>query len=180
MTSTEYLIIFESLIYGIVVTQIILGWGKMIQHRREFKVYWAYIGFTIAMFLTAVQNFYSSQDAAHYSLVFNSLTFLIFVLMQPTVISIITGIIMPDSFENLDLREHIKAEFAPIATAFGAFFAVQIPSNILQHGPEPLFFVPHVILSVIFISFWITKKLWIFELLVILMLIVDFVFLWLR
>jgi len=99
MSPTEYLIIFESIIYGIVVAQIIIGWGRMIQQRGTYKHYWAHTLFTVLFFLVAVQNFYSAQDFATYEFVFNSLSFLGFVIIAPTVVSVIIFLVIPENLK---------------------------------------------------------------------------------
>src|SRR4051812_7211747 len=55
----EYLSVFVALLYGFVVAEYFLGWGKMFRKRESIIYSYEHIAWTIIFFLVIVMNYYS-------------------------------------------------------------------------------------------------------------------------
>ncbi len=61
MPTSEYFLVFESIIFGLIVAQVLIGWNQMIALSGKYDFSWIQFFCTTAIFLAAIQNYYVGQ-----------------------------------------------------------------------------------------------------------------------
>lgn len=61
MTVAEYFLVFESIFFGLIIAQVLMGWNNMIANSEHFEFDWLHFLCTLAIFLAAIQNYYIGQ-----------------------------------------------------------------------------------------------------------------------
>ena len=185
MNQVEFLVIFETILYGAIVTQLIYGWSQLVLKRGEYKPYWLHYLMTIILFLNTVQNYYQTGDLENYNLVSGSLSFLFVIVTTPTLLSISCFILIPGDLSGVDFRNHLVRFRYPLITALSFLFGSNAVTNVLAmiHYHEPVviyMWLPHVIFIVLYWVFAITKNLKFAEVIILLNLGMILLFLWYR
>lgn len=52
---SDYLVIFLSILFGYVVSQFFSGWGSIIRHSTNVKIYWIHLGWTVLVFVNIIE-----------------------------------------------------------------------------------------------------------------------------
>jgi hypothetical protein len=145
MTRYEYFHVFEAIIYGLALTEILTGVNKMIQARKTIKVYWAHILF-VFIYITILLNHYCWLFFRNpFDIVDSTFTFMLFVAIFP--ISFLLGAYQgfPKDFDNVDFKEFFNSKrkeilipilIMQIATLFNAsvtHISIEGDANFLQH-----------------------------------------------
>ncbi len=90
----DYLLVFISIIVGYVVTEFFAGWGGLIRNRKQIKIYWLHLAWTINFFVQLIENWWwlwgnrlkLAENAGYffYTLASPLLFYLISVFLFPT------------------------------------------------------------------------------------------------
>lgn len=104
MAVEEYLLAFESILYGLIVSRILIKWSEMANGKASV-IYWEYIILTINVFLLIVNIFWANQSPKHYEAVTNPLMFLLVVVVPPSLFTFMTYQIFPQKHHDKNLKK---------------------------------------------------------------------------
>lgn len=123
MQNTDYILAFESILYGLIVSKILVKWSEMIREKSK-AVYWAYPLLTINVFLLVVHVFWANSEGQHFDVIETPLDFLLRIVAPPALFTFMTYEMFPSRFKNTNqktfLLQNRNKIFIPIAiyTAF--------------------------------------------------------------
>lgn len=101
MTYPEYILAFESILYGLIITRIVDQWNRIIQNRSEYKHYWAFYLLTISVFLMIAYVYLSNFHPDRYSdFMGNYRGFVLFGVLPPTCFAFISFQMFPPKKEK--------------------------------------------------------------------------------
>ncbi len=100
MSKFEYLLAFETILYGLVLAHTVEGFSKMIHHRRTIEFYWAHTMAIITIFLVVVQTYYTIYWVPA-DTVTSAWSFLFLRIMPLTLLFIMTYQIVPEKYKGL-------------------------------------------------------------------------------
>jgi hypothetical protein len=52
---SDYLVIFLSILFGYVISVFFSGWGALIKHSGNVKIYWVHLGWTLLVFADIIE-----------------------------------------------------------------------------------------------------------------------------
>ncbi|WP_462252489.1 hypothetical protein [Ekhidna sp.] len=107
MSKDEYILAFEAILYGLIISRILVKWNYMIQDDKPKKGYWAFWVLTIAIFLLIIYVFMMNKIFNHYDKIVDASTFLFYAVFPPGLFTFIVYQIFPREFKNVDLREYL-------------------------------------------------------------------------
>ena len=109
MNRSEYYYVFEAIIYGLALTELLTGLNRMIIFRKTIKVYWAHLLLVFIYIELLISQYAWEFYRNTFDLIDSAITFFIFVVIYP--ISYYFGAyqIFPRNFENVDLKEFFHA-----------------------------------------------------------------------
>ncbi|HEU5290665.1 MAG TPA: hypothetical protein VFU05_08500 [Cyclobacteriaceae bacterium] len=116
MNRNEYFYVFEAIIYGLALTEILTGLNRMIIFRKAIKVYWVHLALVFVYIELLVSQYAWEFYMNTFDLIDSAMTFLIFVVIFP--ISYYFGAyqIFPRNFENVDFKEYFHSHRKAILT----------------------------------------------------------------
>ena len=124
MTIDEYLLAFESILYGLMVSRIIVQWNKILQNSKQYQHYWAFYMPTITVFLLIVYVYSQNWNPERYELMKRILNFLLLGVIPPTIFSFISYQLFPHA-GNVNLKtflmESRRKVLAPMIIFFSFF-----------------------------------------------------------
>lgn len=129
MTYPEYILAFESILYGLIITKIIDQWNRIIQRRKEYKHYWPFYLFTVTVFLLIVFVYLANFDLVRYENQMDSYYgFLLFGVLPPTCFAFLSFQMFPHD-QDKDLKHFLftnrKLILLPSSVYF-TFFTTEI------------------------------------------------------
>ena len=132
MTQFEFISVFVSILVAIAVTEILMGWGKLLRHRGEARVYWVHIVWTLLFLLLMVWDWYT---LLHFRpVVAWTYPRFLLVLARPTVAVLAAVVIAPPAEvaggEANDLKEFYYKQ-APAFFSLGVLYYVAAFSTFL-------------------------------------------------
>ncbi len=107
MTNEEYILAFESILYGLIISRILVKWNYMIQDDQPKKQYWAFWTFSLAIFLLIIYVFITNKIYDHYQNMVDEKTFLLYAVFPPSLFTIIVYQMFPKEFKQVDLKEYL-------------------------------------------------------------------------
>ena len=119
MAVEEYFLAFESILYGLIISRILIKWSEM-TNIKTTAIYWEYIILTINVFLLIVNVYWANIYPEHYEEVTNPLMFLLVVVIPPSLFTFMTYQMFPSEHNSKNLKEylieHRKKIFIPWTT----------------------------------------------------------------
>ena len=76
MSNEEYVLAFEAILYGLIVSRILQKWNYMLQDDPPKRHYWAFWILTGTIFLLIIYIFLMNRHTNHYTKIVDPLTFL--------------------------------------------------------------------------------------------------------
>ena len=125
MTTTEYFHAFESILYGIALSHIFIGLGRMISNSKSIRFYWAFNLFIAIGTVSIMRQFYTGLNSITFDIVTSPLSFILVVALNPCSFVLLAHLVIPEEFENLDFRKFYQSRRKGI-------FAVLIIQQISQ------------------------------------------------
>jgi hypothetical protein len=188
MNRDEYFYVFESIIYGLALTEILVGLNKMIEARKSIKIYWAHLFFVFTYIATLINTYCWQYYQSPFNLVDSSFTFIIFVVIFPVSYFFAAYQGFPKDFQNVDFKvffsERRKEILIPALVLQTSGLATFCSAAIAINGKEHFFnyitssasladtwIVAFFVLAIAFAAFH--KKLWPSEVLAVLGLIAQ-------
>jgi hypothetical protein len=116
MNRSEYFYVFEAIIYGLALAELLNGLNKMIVFRNTIKVYWAHLVIVMVYIELLVSQYAWEFYRSTFDLIDSAMTFLIFVVIFP--ISYYFGAyqIFPRSLKNVDFKAFFHSHRIAILT----------------------------------------------------------------
>lgn len=163
LSRKEYFHVFESILYGLAVAQLLVSWGKLIYKNGTYKGYWAHIIVTILWLLAIIQRFFARHDLSQYNGVDTSLLFFLFIVLPPILVFINILLYLPEKCEGIDYRELVLKYRWFFITATILQMLVSNITTFQAEGFKQFMWINSGI-AILLLTFGITGKLRIFEL----------------
>lgn len=100
MSKFEYLMAFETILYGLVLAHCVEGFGKMIFHRKTIQFYWAHVLAFVTIFIVVIQTYYTLFWVPAET-VTSAWSFLVLRILPLTLLSVATYQIIPERYKRL-------------------------------------------------------------------------------
>lgn len=122
LSFAEYLVIFNTFVFGYVTTQFFTGWSSVISHRNEMVISKEHLGWTIFAFILLTDIWWGSWLKTG-RIVEHNYSFYIS-LLSPVVFYFLTVFLFPDYHHSSfkDLGVYLSGEFRKIAFVFFLLF----------------------------------------------------------
>lgn len=158
---TEYLVVFNTIIFGVIATEYFGGWGAMLRNRRTLKFSWLHFAWTIFSFMVLVQNWYGVWPRTKY-ITYNFLYFL-FSLIPLLLYYLISITLFPSSKDKeTDLGNYFMQNARPLLILHAVYFSFTIAASFVYEDSGNILIQNSVrsfaiILSIIG-AYWYDKK----------------------
>jgi hypothetical protein len=107
MTIDEYYLAFESILYGLIISRILVKWAEMFKNQGLNSYHWAYILLTINLFCLIIYMFWVNRQPQHYEHVSGPFMFLLHVVIPPSIFTFMTYQIFPDEFSGVIQKDYL-------------------------------------------------------------------------
>jgi hypothetical protein len=116
MNRSEYFYVFEAIIYGLALTELLTGLNRMIIFRKTIKIYWVHLVLVFVYVELLISQYAWEFYRNTFDLIDSAMKFLIFVVIFP--ISYYFGAyqIFPRNVENIDFKEYFHSHRKTILT----------------------------------------------------------------
>jgi len=160
MEEIEYFHVFESIIYAGIITNLLIGWGRMVIEWGDYKFSWVHFLFTLDIMLFYLQRYASFSDMEHYKDIKGTPDF-IFKLFLPVAVGFLSSMVVtPKSLKDVDLAQHVRKFSLPIVFPMLLNVCYMIFVNLVLYRSEQIDnFIPHLVIIGLFLAFIITKDL---------------------
>lgn len=125
MAVEEYFLAFESILYGLIISRILIKWSEM-ANIKSTAIYWEYIILTINVFLLIVNVYWANRYPEHYEDVTNPLMFLLVVVVPPSLFTFMTYQMFPNEHNSKNLKEYLIEHRKKIFIPWTAFMVYEI------------------------------------------------------
>lgn len=137
MDAFNYLSVLLSLILGLAITQILMGFRGLMQSRSRLVTYWPTVLWSILVLVIAVQSWWAMFGLRHTT----DWTFLVFavVLLQTIVVYLLAALVLPDFFGEapVDLRVYFYAQRTWFFVLLTLLVAVSLCKQLVLEGRVP-------------------------------------------
>lgn len=129
LSHTEYLIVFNTVLFGVIASEFFSGWGSMLRYRETVKIYWPHFFFTIFAFLTFIQNWYGIWPRTRF--INDNILFFFYSLVPMFVYHLLTVALFPSMKKNdkVDFKEYYFKNSRLLFIIFAIYFATTISSS---------------------------------------------------
>ena len=158
----EYFHFFESILYGLAVTQLLVGWARLIAKYGSYKGYWAHVMFTALLLLTIVQRFFVRGDLAQFNGIETSLEFFLKIMVSPLLVFVTIFLFLPERCEGVDFRALVIKYIWLFVGSSITHMAVANYVTWEQEGWKPFMWI-NIAIAIVLLIFLYTKHLKIFE-----------------
>lgn len=107
MSTAEYYLAFESILYGLIISKILIKWAEMIKDKEVKSYHWAYILLTINVFCLIVYIFWVNREPEHYENIVGPLMFLLHVVIPPSIFTFMTFQMFPVKFSQMVQKDYL-------------------------------------------------------------------------
>jgi hypothetical protein len=125
MSVEEYYLAFESILYGLIVSRILVKWSELSNEKRA-SIYWAYVLLTVNLFLLIITVFWANKLPDHYEGVNSPLMFLFIVVIPPSIFTFMTYKMFPRHFVNTNLKEYLIIHRNRIFIPWAIYLTLQL------------------------------------------------------
>ena len=157
MSLNEYILSFESILYGLVVSKILVEWNKMLKGKKPVRHYWAYYLLTVDIFLHIIHYFFINFDFERYQAFTNPQSFLVHAVLPPVLFTFMTYQMFPSELKNIDLKEFLHSKIPNIFIPLLVFMIY----NAIQLGTPELtsaFIIFYGLIGLLTLAILIRKK----------------------
>lgn len=167
MSYDEYLLAFESILYGLMVSRIIVEWNKILQNSESYGHYWAYYLFTFTVFLIIVHVYLQNWDRERYDMMNRSAAFLLLGVLPPTIFSFISYQLFPHK-TDVDLKVFLMESKMKILVPAFIFYSFFTAFMIFRYGWHTSNILA-VVIQLFGFGVLFNKKYWVFEVYIVLL-----------
>lgn len=107
MSTAEYYLAFESILYGLIISKILIKWAEMIKDKEVKSYHWAYILLTINIFCLIVYFFWVNREPEHYENIEGPFMFLLHVVIPPSIFTFMTFQMFPNEFSGMIQKDYL-------------------------------------------------------------------------
>jgi hypothetical protein len=146
MDAFSYLSVLLSIILGLAITQVLMGFRGLMQSRRRTVAYWPAVAWAVLILVIAVQGWWSMFELRRHA----DWTFIEFatVLGQTIVEYLLAALVLPDFAprETVDLRGHYYDHHRWFFGLLALLIVVSVAKSLVVYGhwPPPLDAAFHV------------------------------------
>lgn len=137
MDAFSYLSVLLSIILGLAITQVLMGFRGLMQSRRRTIAYWPAVVWSVLILVIAVQGWWSMFDLRRHQ----DWTFVEFaiVLGQTIVEYLLAALVLPDFAprEAVDLREHYYDHHRWFFGLLALLIVVSVAKSLVVYGQWP-------------------------------------------
>lgn len=137
MDAFSYLSVLLSIILGLAITQVLMGFRGLMQSRRHIASYWPALTWSLLVLVIAVQGWWSMFDLRRHQ----DWTFVEFaiVLAQTIVEYLLAALVLPDFAprEAVDLRTHYYDHHRWFFGLLATLIAVSVAKSLVVYGQWP-------------------------------------------
>jgi hypothetical protein len=137
MDAFSYLSVLLSIIIGLAITQVLMGYRALLLSRSRVRLYMPTMVWSVLMLVLATQNWWASfglQDHEQW-------TFPVFavILLQTILLYMMSGLVIPDvpPDRRVDLKDHYYSEARPFFGLMIAMLLVSILKDVMLDGELP-------------------------------------------
>ena len=130
-SQVEYLSVFFAILFGVVAAEFFTGWGKMLRHRANTKMYWLHFLWTIFAFLTLIQNWYGIWPRTEY--INDNFLYFLYSLVPMFVFHLITVALFPEvrAGEKVDFKKYYDENSSLLLILFAVYFSLAVSSSFI-------------------------------------------------
>ena len=158
----EYILAFESILYGLIVSRILISWNKMLQEKESFKHYWAHYILTFSIFLFIVFIYIYNAITDQFAGIEHWMPFLTHAVLPPAIFTFISYQMFPKKLNGVNLKQFVMDNrwkiFLP-AFAFGVYYSFYM---LHREGLSSTIYIAFIFLT-LGISAIASKKSWLIE-----------------
>lgn len=135
----EYLIVFNTIIFGLVASEFFTGWGSMLRYRDNVKPYWLHFVWTIFAFFLIIQNWYGIWPRTRF--IDDNMGYFIYSLV-PMFIYHLIGVTLFPSFRRqkiVDLKTYFYKQARVLFILFAIYFLFTIISSFVYQDVGNVF-----------------------------------------
>ena len=133
MSKIEYFHVFESIIYGLICSNLLLGFSRLISSGKELKLYWNHLMVCIILFIVVINNYYHGFSSPIFSQVTSGKTFFFYVVLKLIVFYFASNWLFPADQSITNYREFFDQRRKSI---YLALFIGLLAMNFLTPGPH--------------------------------------------
>lgn len=125
----EYLIIFNTIIFGVVASEYFAGWGSMVRYRETIKYSRIQFLWTVFSFLTLIQNWYGIWPRTEY--INHHFLYFLYSIVPMFLFHMISVVLFP-SFRNktvVDIDEYFNKNARLLFMLYAGYFLLTIISS---------------------------------------------------
>lgn len=128
-TQTEYLTVFNAIIFGYVGAEYFQGWGALIRNRRIIKVSWTHLAWTVFSFLLFIQNWWGIWPRIKF--INESLLYFMYSLVPILIFHLISVVLFPNfnKVDKLDMKVYFYENTRWLFSIFAVYFVITITSS---------------------------------------------------
>ena len=128
-THTEYLVVFLAIIFGYVGAEYFQGWGWMIRNRREIKLYWQHIAWTIFAFVMFIQNWWGIWPRTRF--ITGNIFYFFYSLFPIALFYIISVILFPEKkkADTMNMEEYFYRNVRWFFLLLALYFVLAIANS---------------------------------------------------
>ncbi|WP_040496986.1 hypothetical protein [Fulvivirga imtechensis] len=132
-THTEYLTVFNAIIFGYVGAEYFQGWGSIIRNRKHIQSYWQHLLWTIFAFVMFIQNWWGIWPRV--ADINQSIFFFIYSLLPIFLFYLISVILFPDfkNQEKVVMKEYFYGNTRWLFALFAVYFVLTIISSFVYN-----------------------------------------------
>lgn len=136
---TEYLVVFNTIIFGVIATEYFSGWGAMLRNRRIIKFSSIHFAWTVFSFLILAQNWYGTWPRTEY-ITYNFLYFL-FSLVPLLIYYLISIVLFPSNkeFHGIDLEQYFVKNARVLMILHAIYFLFTIAASFVYQDKGNIF-----------------------------------------
>ena len=135
MSIDEYYLAFESILYGLIISRILIKWSEMFREEDSKTYHWAYLLLTLNVFFLIIYMFWVNRNPEHYAGINGPFDFFLTVVLPPSIFTFVTFQMFPSTFSGIVQKEYLlnnrRSIFIP--WAFYLSYNVAVLSDNLLH-----------------------------------------------
>ena len=130
LSHTEYLVVFNTIIFGVVASEFFGGWGAMLRHRSQIKLSFIHFSWTVFAFLNLIQNWYGIWPRTAF--INQGFFYFLYALIPMLMFHLITVVLFPSAkhlSSSINLEKHYFENSRVLYILFAVYLGFAISSS---------------------------------------------------
>ena len=132
MSTFEFYLTFEAILYGLIVTKFLSGWNDLIANSKNVKFYWAHVIFTFECFAGLMIRIKGRLISEDWKAIENVYQMMFYIILIPALLYFVFHQSFPPKDKTHDIKQFIVERrlhiFIPLIL-FGLMFALEAYLN---------------------------------------------------